>query len=427
MSGSPSSCGSTESLLRLVRLCETAEQLDEQVDSLEKMAEHQVHTVETLQDRLDKNLQSLDETVRSQRAGSEKLVQNSQTVMEWLSQEEELSRLFAESSREVQSVWNEIKEMGPSLTTMLESLASITDIFELLHILSINTAIEASKYGEKGRSFSIIAREMRSLADRSRTFTDTIQEQGASVHSRVQELMKKLATAMGVYVSLEKTVQRFLEDSRHVRDNTQAVLSLIRQYGELSERQIAEWKDSMERLTSLGQAAMDILERSRRIETMADTLFEMIQRETETASHERTELHEQALAEAQRITRELSPAFLVDRSGLDALLARHSEDSPLFELLYVLDTSGRQVSCNVYAPRYRSEHEACEGYGELRAHKEYYRVPVTSGKAYISPIYLSSATRALCLTVAVPLYHDDSLYGVLCADVDLRYLADKQK
>ncbi|HOJ98498.1 MAG TPA: methyl-accepting chemotaxis protein [Termitinemataceae bacterium] len=419
------SCGSTEKLLQLVRLCETAQHLDEQVDSLEKMAEAQVQTVNTLQTRLKGNLQSLDKTVQSQRAGSEKLVQNSQTVMEWLGQEQELTSLFVKSSKELQGVWAEIKEMGPSLATMLDSLSAVTDIFEVLHILSINTAIEASRYGERGRSFSIIAREMRSLADRSRTFTDTIREQGALVHGRVQELMKKLATAMDVYSSLEKRVRRFLEDSRHVRDNTQAVLALIHQYEEFSGAQISEWKDSMERLGALGQSATELLERSRQIETMAERLFGMIQGETEVASHETTELHQEALEEARRITEDLSPSVLFDRVQLDGILREHSEQTPLFELLYVLDATGRQVSCNIYAPRYRTEHEACEGYGELRAHKEYYQIPMKKGEAYVSPVYLSSATRALCITVALPLFSEGSCYGVLCADVDLRYLAEK--
>jgi methyl-accepting chemotaxis protein len=426
MPGTDVSCGSTEKLLQLVQLCDTAQHLDEQVDSLEKTAEEQVYTVQTLRERLERNLNTLDETVASQRTGAEKLVQNSQTVMEWLGQEQELSRSFEQSSRELQAVWNEIKEIGPSLSTMLKSLASITDIFESLQILSINTAIEASRYGEKGRSFSIIARQMRSLADRSRSFTDTIQEQGASAHSRVQDLMKKLTAAVQVYSSLEKTIRTFLEDSRGVRDNTQAVLALIRKYRELSECQISEWKDSMDRLQRLRQSAIELLDRSRHIDTIADKLFGMIQEETKAASHEKTDLHRQAFEEAREITREMTPPLLSERSRLDELLCRYSETFPLFELLYVLDSSGRQVSCNAYAPRHRSDHDPCEGYGVSRTDKEYYQIPRATGEAYLSPVYLSSATRALCLTVAIPLFEEGKLYGILCADVDLRYLAEKQ-
>ncbi len=425
MEGSYSSCVSTDILLKLVRLCETTHLLDEQVDSLAQMAEGQVTTVDTLNERLDANLKALSYAVKSQQEGSAKLLQNSETVMAWLSREREIADLFSKSSKEIQAVWTEVKGIGPSISTMLDSLASITDLFGLLHILSINTAIEASKYGEKGRSFSIIAREMRSLADRSRTFTDAIQNQARYVHEQIQDLMKKLTSSMESYMKLEKTVQDFLADSRNIRDNTQDVLELVRHYGELSTHQVQEWEHSLELLRGLEQIADDLLGRSRQIETITDRLFEMIQDETEDISHGRTELHERALSEARLIAGEIDRKHLSDRSWIDTVLSRHSEGSDIFELLYVLDETGRQVSCNVYAPRYREFHDPREGYSVLRSQKEYYRIPISSRIEYFSPVYLSSATRALCITVAIPLIEGDQIYGLLCADVDLRRLADQ--
>ena len=55
--------------------------------------------------------------------------------------------------------------------------------------------------------------------------------------------------------------------------------------------------------------------------------------------------------------------------------------------------------------------------------KDYYRIPRQTKTPFVSNVYLSAATKALCITVAVPLMEGDTLKGVLCADVDLQYLS----
>ena len=60
-----------------------------------------------------------------------------------------------------------MKRLGESGQEINETLIAMSDLTTRMHLLALNTAIEATRAGEQGSGFTIIAQEMRSLATRS--------------------------------------------------------------------------------------------------------------------------------------------------------------------------------------------------------------------------------------------------------------------
>lgn len=69
---------------------------------------------------------------------------------------------------------------------------SINQIAEQTNLLALNAAIEAAGAGEAGRGFSVVADEVRNLAQRSGASAREIGQLVGETHSRVGELSEAM-------------------------------------------------------------------------------------------------------------------------------------------------------------------------------------------------------------------------------------------
>jgi len=89
--------------------------------------------------------------------GREAMVQNARAMSGIETGGEALARNIADLSERTEAIG--------------EIVATVTDLSERSHLLALNAAIEAAAAGEHGRSFGVVASEMKILADQSREAT----------------------------------------------------------------------------------------------------------------------------------------------------------------------------------------------------------------------------------------------------------------
>jgi methyl-accepting chemotaxis protein len=104
---------------------------------------------------------------------------------------EEAMRRMEEASRSISARLEAINQKAENITTVV---TTITKVADQTNLLSLNAAIEAEKAGEYGRGFTVVAREIRRLADQTAVATldieQMVKEMQAAVSSGVMEMDK---------------------------------------------------------------------------------------------------------------------------------------------------------------------------------------------------------------------------------------------
>lgn len=84
---------------------------------------------------------------------------------------QDTSRIMEGIREQAEAVADNVVSLSEKTQTVGEIIATVNDIAEQSHLLALNAAIEAAAAGEQGRSFSVVATEIKSLADQSKEAT----------------------------------------------------------------------------------------------------------------------------------------------------------------------------------------------------------------------------------------------------------------
>jgi methyl-accepting chemotaxis protein WspA len=123
---------------------------------------------------------------------------------------------MVEAAENIASKLAVLNEKAGSITSIVTTISKVAD---QTHLLSLNAAIEAEKAGEYGRSFAVIAREIRRLADQTANATLDIEKMVTEMVSSVS------AGVMGV----DKFSEEINTGAKHVATVSEQLTKIIEQ------------------------------------------------------------------------------------------------------------------------------------------------------------------------------------------------------
>src|SRR3546814_17620841 len=74
------------------------------------------------------------------------------------------------------SIAESILALAEQAQAIGEIIATVSDIAEQTNLLALNAAIEASRAGEHGKGFTVVANEIKALADQSKKATVPVRQ-----------------------------------------------------------------------------------------------------------------------------------------------------------------------------------------------------------------------------------------------------------
>ncbi len=88
-----------------------------------------------------------------------------------------------------------ISELTATLLARIRgSIKEIADINLQARVLAINAQIEASRAGEEGRAFAVVAQEMATFSDRTQRAAEKLEQQSEGLVLELAEISRRLAT-----------------------------------------------------------------------------------------------------------------------------------------------------------------------------------------------------------------------------------------
>ncbi|GGY22267.1 methyl-accepting chemotaxis protein [Paludibacterium paludis] len=175
---------------------------------------------------------------------------------------------------QMESIAESILRLSEQSQAIGEIITSVNDLTEQSNLLAVNAAIEAAKAGEFGRGFSVVAQEIKSLAEQSRQATaqvrailgDTQKATGAAVMAAEQG---SRAVADGVRQTREaETSIRQLTDSIGEAAHAATQIAASSQQQTVGMDQVAQAMDSIK------LASQQNVGSTRQAETAAHNLSE---------------------------------------------------------------------------------------------------------------------------------------------------------
>jgi methyl-accepting chemotaxis protein len=161
---------------------------------------------------------------------------------------EQVDGLITSFHAQIQETLREMEALYQRSIVIRKAVSQIIGIAEKTHMLSLNASIEASKAGAAGKGFSVVAQEIRKLADLTRTVSDqvssTIRDTNRGIENGVGRI-KGLGTGFAEIVKRSEEIRtmitensRALEDvnraHNHIQDGLAGVDVLIRSILEVS-------------------------------------------------------------------------------------------------------------------------------------------------------------------------------------------------
>ena len=184
-------------------------------------------------------------------------------------------------SRQVESHFNEMgltfSELQEDFNKIKNCMSKITSIADQTNILAINASIEAARAGEQGKGFSVVAIEVKKLADQIKALISEVDSDVQAVEERTGLLSEKIQTsqqALAQSVSDVQTTSEKFDQIIEAAEGASAVQNEISKVVDNSKSALNTVYSFFDKIRDQYQEVVKHIEYASRLGTTKSAMFE---------------------------------------------------------------------------------------------------------------------------------------------------------
>lgn len=197
-------------------------------------------------------------------------------VLKSISTMEVLSEQTKNTIEITSKVKEDVKVLEASSAEIKKFVAIIADIAEQTNLLSLNASIEAARAGDAGRGFSVVAEEIRKLADGSQKAANEINKVVEIIEKQTNDTVGTAMKAEKIVEEQAETVDVTKEAFRKIYHATEEVISSVDGTKEKVKGMDKERAGTLEAISSISAVSEETSASSSNVFSIAESQKETV-------------------------------------------------------------------------------------------------------------------------------------------------------